>query len=154
MVGCASGEIFLWHFGQSDAVAGYTSLAASSSPAPAGLSLFSTPARSWSTSTLSALGHWGQPQAVCMSLLIDCLKHLGPRHMRTLHGTGWVAKLTVSIPDAFHLYFLDVGQLHPWKWKPCIAEQSRIPPACMCAWSAASPAWCPVAKKLLCQSRW
>lgn len=63
-VGSATGEVYLWQFGKSGAVAGFTPLPATSKDPPAAhASLFSSSARSWNTPGVS-YSNWGQPQSV------------------------------------------------------------------------------------------
>ena len=64
--GSSTGEVFLWRFGQSNAVSGYTPMASSGAApsAGAGGSLFTSPMRSWHLAPGVAASQWGQPQAV------------------------------------------------------------------------------------------
>eukprot|EP00884_Botryococcus_braunii_P004810 jgi/Botrbrau1/1432/Bobra.0063s0124.2 len=88
--GSASGEIYLWQFGQKGAVAGYTPLAASEAALPSwSESMFAESSRAWSAST-STFASWGQPQSVRFS---DC----GERFAAVGEGGG-VATWRIDAP--------------------------------------------------------
>lgn len=64
--GSSTGEVFLWNFGQANAVSGYTPMAAAGAAPSAGgsSSMFTSPLRSWHLAPGVAASQWGQPQTV------------------------------------------------------------------------------------------
>ncbi|KAK9861889.1 hypothetical protein WJX84_003839 [Apatococcus fuscideae] len=104
--GCSTGEIYLWHFGQRMASAGYTPLPASAPSIPSTSSLFSAPSKAWNPHTPGvSFAQWGQPQAVRFS---NCGEHFA-----AVGEGGVVATWRVDAP---RYLTTDTGSLGRAEW--------------------------------------
>ena len=114
--GCASGEIYLWQFGAPQAMAGYTPLPATAgtAPPPASGSIFSSPKSMWAIDrpgALAALGNWGQPQSVSLSLRspTKCSRTAILHHMKTLPALSAANKPHPGYKKALGSYLMDTS---------------------------------------------